>query len=1468
MQWLKDINNQWKLASNDILYTDFKENLKPTENLNIIKSDNNKPVIYIPTHNIHDVYEWFRIFKDSYLYSTNFDKNGFAIHGYFSKERGESIQGWFPNLVEVKATSSNTFKYFNDLFNYYRSSIDYIDTFTNISQLFIDNVEVLNEELVLLKHQYTETLTEYTVNATLSLNNKYYVNITPGDEIYFKIGGTALIRDDNNIYYTDTIISILSEVIGLNTYLVITTKNTILNPVLFTDRDNGIWSKTSYENTNGVYQYLNNTLSPIPEMDDKYKLYNQIVYTYQGLTNSNKEFYLRRIEDTSDPEYTLYPKFNDTHPLVYSEGDAYLIKCEIDYNLDVIKPAHPITAPPYDSTANAYRLLFLDNTMADKVLSTDADGIGTYKLVDSIGDDSMMNLGVSYLLPSATVGLSDIEFYKNDRYGYQNILSVINLDATVQPEYKFKHKLLPGYTNSYKIDFTTLNTLSVLDNVTSTKIEAYYLGALVPKFPAATFAANHLVNLTFTFFDAAKNKTYVALKEQFVINADTSDSSKITFTVTETFDENFINEFNTFNTLPNMVTMTVEAVNTYGTTDTSYVANTNVELLKAAINKTVIGEIYDLPYEIITGGQTYLKFNKIKQSHQAKWENHGASIYVTTGALTYHIDHIYSQYTRQYFKEYYTIDTFLGSYLDTFSNSVLDIAQMQDMAITYKNSLNDPLRFGIEGSNKKPGFGNIIYFGSALKEDIIDNIKPDTFITITPTVTLASDVWVSKIEWDEEQNLGIITTLSYIRIPQTNEVFSISLKKDIQYISMMLSSIFKKSINTIDAPNYSNWSVFKPDTASYAYGLLNYAYDSTTTDINTKIFENITGIVFKEYNEPRISFLKRDKNFLFGNGVIVYVDVASEYDENINVAPISIDGYTLQLGDYVLLKDQVLLYENGIYIFNGAGVPLVPYGSMDLSLYWQVRYGVVNVSKSFVIQYNLPKTPTTPVTFLPKFFTSKKDLRLTMKPVEIAKLGVDNKTQPWQKINSKYDSVELNENELNIQIGINNRRRIRFIDGLTENNIINNINGQGQYAWILDEDVIVEDAVVGCTQTSGPGTGTLIWYTGTWVEGVWVDGIWIQGTWESGTWLNGTWNSFPIQDYYYYVTYTNSNNNLLSTWKTGIWTNGTWNGGIIENIYWINGTFNNGVIQDNFYNNTVNTWLNGTFNNGVIKHILWYNGTFNGGDFEKGIWYSGTFIQLDPTIPARFGISSDSTTGNFHDRTIWYEGIFDGGEFWSGINIVNGLNTPSIHHNGTIWYSGEFRNGYFWGGSFITGVFKNSTWHEGVWFGGYYASSITDVSGSIKQLTINPAQYDEVLDLTPLLGYIANSKHRMNTYFQTAFQALATPTASNAFTYESFINEWDQMYDIPYIDLIYSAATNTTIDLVMSATTAVGTTYVAADPVNHVPDGRPFLCAVFQNSTFKNGVWLNGYMTNSLFDGGSFINGYMIDCTFGINFYP
>lgn len=1887
MKWNKNTDGKWSFINSDVATSSLTESAKDISKLNIVKSDAGKPVVYIPTHNIHDVYEWYRIFRESYKISDNFDKSGFWINAYFSKDRGQSIEGWFPNLVEVKcASDSDNLVYYVDA-GYKRKSVDFIDVGAAYSRLFLDNVEVYEYEFILLKDQHYEIITEYTVENSLNEIDYMYIDYTTIPANSFVVGNPIILQN-STLEYVENVISSLSVVnISGTDYLKIGLVTTLDADVYLTitkaaDLTAGTWTKIDTSSTeNGIYEYKAGALLRVSEMADKYKTYGQIVYCYQGDANANKEFYLRRIEDDTEPDYSYYPDDSMGLPFVYSEGEAYLIKCEIDYNIDQTDPL--LSGVPH-------RMLMLDSEPAEKVMATGTHGTGTYTPVSNINlgigfrmneleftnirdmyaatgsnsrgwltelngllyggtrfggdnnlgvifsidpvtlaynklydfdgtDGSEMNasfivdgtvlygiargggansLGVIFSFDTATdtytnlydfdstdgvgsygslisyagifygtcpaggvnntgtlfsfnpvgsvftklydfdaspavanghspyctlleyggilygttifggssnvgvifsfdplgptytnlhdfngtngstcyfgmaedagifyghtyiggtfgrgvlfsydplgptytklydmpviesyggsvptikdgkiygttraggtatigtifefdpvssiftrlhsfvtadgnntgnnphmiiydnafygqsqqggasgVGtifkfiynpdnelesIDDIIFEKTDINGKQNVLQAFVDDAyfgvPIPPVLEFRHAVLDTnevYTATF--DAPTTNTV-VIDNTTLPSDKVSYVecnyGASVDKFPTGSIIAGDMVRITINFSRDGADE-YIALDHVFVVQEVVANTASfVKLGVFPQIDEDIINEFTSmtdgFGT--SYATVTLGLINIYGEDRTSYTTpQYNLELLEGAINSTPIKEVYELIYTTDTSTNNCLiEVRDVRQQHKWRWSNHGLDVYAPDTTTHYYFEHVQSDMI--YLKEYHDVNEYITSYLSLPAG--MKLAQMADVVLTYNNIANSATRFGIEN--------NKMIFGSDFKEIAIDNIKPSTFINISTVGDTTREVYVHSVEWlenFEEVHVILLTDITMalsgtITIHTIDNISDISKLLKTETINVTAAStgdfditvapatmdgvtlIIGQTIllkdNITDSENgtwefdgagnplinqdaingvyyrpisgyvnsYNSYKLvydpamvigvtsiafseeysdrYNKDSVSYARALMNYVYDVSTVKTG-KLINNLTAIAHRGNSEPMISFAKRDKTFPFANDEIIICAAASTANVNVLVAPASIDTFVLSADDLVVLKNQTAPEENGVWVYVSTGNPMTRYDGFDDTDVYEIANGAVNIGKQYEASYDKPLDyGTTVITMTETEWSAKFDPRLTLKPVAIAKLGVDNLTQPWVKINTKYDSLETTENLLDIQVGINSRRNIRFIDGLTEFNILNDINGQGQYDWILEDDVITSDAVVGCTQVDGPGTGTLIWYTGTWTQGTWVDGIWIQGTWEDGTWLNGTWNSFSITDYYYYVTYNEVNNNAMSTWINGTWTNGTFNGGVMNYVVWMDGTFNNGIIQDG-------TWADGTFTYGIINHILWTTGTFNGGDFQTGVWEGGLFQELDPSKPARFGTESDYT--DVDKRSYWKAGIFDGGEFWAGINYVGGVYYPSVNHSASIWYSGDFRSGEWWGGTFVVGAFRGGTWYDGVWLGGWTITSFVDVTSNVKELYIDPAQYDTLLGT---VGTYDNTKHRLDEYYETSIYLNAIPTSVTAFGNAAFISEFEKVNSTNYVPKPFSSGYASTLSgLKLDITTAScsGTAYQVENIPSHIVSGKAFAYAVWYGGTWKKGIWVNGYWSDGIWESGLWVNGYWANGTFGL----
>lgn len=1885
---LKSTNKKWSGRDNNIYFNDLIENLKPS--VSISKSDDNKPVIYVPVHNINDIYEWYRIFKDNHLYginndfNSNFDRFGFAIHGYFDKESAQSIRTYFPNLYLVKAASSETFEYSGSI----RKSIDYIDNIAaEFDFLTIDGETIHDGESILLKNQYIETASTYVIDTTISTSTSLVFAYTIGDEDKIKKGSVL------RVIFTDSTeqeLDILDTRLESGNFKIIINSDIDISLISYVyDKNNAVWTKTSYETENGLYKYENKYLVRYTEMNSFDTVYNQIVYCYQGSTQKNDEYYLRRIEDNLDSNYSKFPEDSFNVPFYYSKGEAYLIKFEFDYDLSLNDPELPLSPLITNSnwTEDCFRLLYLDHDSANKILAKDQYGIGIYdSLTDvnlgigfmantiynilhifdgntegararntllkqtefgntvlygttriegtnntgtifrynidlntitilhqfsstltpnsklwkygdklygcalggdpappfdgviysydivtntfaiehqfdtgidngsgpyqiyldsntgtlyggtaaaspnailykyhipsstytklhqfSVGDKEnycelcqigdilygITNAGViytydvvldvytainapnttyrsfsgffeysgmlygvisidnklismhptlftlstlySYIVStnSGTPSRSTLCVYNNKFYGttinggaltygvmYEfdpgtstytkimdfgydgkpssststlvehnselystletgdgiygdgliykvlynpgnqnntlNDLTFNKYDANlkynvlqeycdrefyaspISPNFKFRHKeLAPNETYdlnmifdssySYKMQLTT-NTLSVT-----------YHSSVLYKIPVGAFKKGDFIKFTVDFLPSGTDQ-YNALEQIFVVtNITTDTTNSLVLNFFPYLDTNFVNEYNAFYTAPNLIDFTIGCINQYGDYIINYITpEYNLSLLENAINKTIIKDTYMLEYHTDNSNYSYIDIFNTKQTHRDKWANHGIDLYVSTLDTHNYFRHKYDINDKLiYYKEYYDINEYLTNYLLL---SDYKIAQLQDNTIDYYNIVADD-RFGLEY--------NKIILGKDYRQYAYENLKSGTFINIIPSVASeTNNVYIQSIA-DIENETILTTTTIFSNIPGTNEPVTIEPVKEISKISTLLKNEFYRvvaastaNVNTaspgatLDGITLTNGDLIllknqstssqngvwkfngaasaltqqniddkfvlvlngttnsyktyqssyvapltigatsvtyneildkykknvvsaSKDTSSYAHALMNYLKDLSNNN-NSDLLNNISTIIYSENGEPRVSFIKRENTFDFGKLNIPedYTIVQGVFTTDIDVLnpPSTIGTHTIKEGDLILLTANVTISENGVYTYNGQNFnPILTRLSGPYSIY-DYYFPYNDAMTEFYAWYsdNLGEVWTS----VNNTSSLKYDTRLYLKPIAIAKLGVDNETQPWRKISYKYDVLESEENLITIQSNINGRRRIRFVDGLTEYNILNNVNGQGQYDWILDDNVDVLDAVVGCTQDNGPGTGTLIWYTGTWNDGIWVDGIWINGTWMNGTWMNGTWNSYVINDFWYYVEYIEVQTPLSSRWYNGTWMNGTHNGGT-----WYNGTWTDGTWNGGYFTNGI--WLYGIWNNGYFSNGTWTDGIWNNGYFESGEWIYGTFDKIDSSLDSIFGYNS-----TISNRAIWRNGTFKDGEVWSGkVSIGSGNFTAAVDdHRRTIMFACKFEFGIFKSGTIVQCAWHDGIFENGVWLGGYYATLTANTTSAIKEFTIDTDQYYNILGEN-------NFDHNIHNIGQTSVYLFGYLTSANITAQGSNASFWKSLfYDMneDYNTSTYSPKTISTLYNNNSTLLYLGTAsgdclsptpaFIVDDPLTGDMNGSPFIASVWLNGTWKDGIWCNGIAKNGTFEKGMFIRGYIEQAsTFGVN---
>lgn len=1677
--WIKD-KERWVISNNDIALSNIKEIAKPYSDLNIIKSDKKKSIIYVPVHNIHDIYEWYRLFFNSHIighpdYTTNKDKFGFWIHGYFDKESSQSIKTYFPNLKLVKTASTSSFIYVDDT----KYSSDFIDINATFPTFNLDGVDILDGEYVLLKDQIKYIANKNTVQSfndfTITIN--YYGGI----ENEYKIGSTLTYINIDGIYKNVIIKSISNDGLIVN----ITVDTLLDNPVYCWDKFNNpyITDVANEGLENGIYQYKDKLLTRISEMDDEFKVYNQVVYCYQGKTNQNKEYYLRRLNNKfiphtiiPNPYYSKFPTVTAGQPFIYSEGEAYLVKFEFDYNLDINQPEHPVGNGLFisDNTESAYRMLFLDQDIASKIMISDTHGIGTYQpitlnissgfykdniisiqgvayftidfklysptsyntlnvlgskiekeIYENYPLDGNGNNGTHYINPLESQISNPIENYTI--YDFSGLLSVVNTSYTYEND-----RITPPVFST--LNLTNDNTPGGLEHTTEVFISSTtpnLWGYWLQMYNYAVFRyliSGGTEDGTQTLIDGAyipkgifiKMKIeydkgsgyYTALDETFLITRNdfiqdiivlvgdpniTQNANDFKFRIYPKLSDNFINEFNNYTNDPlrtdvkykisfDLVqSMDVASINLLDFNNRSHAL-----LLEQTLSKFELDKIYeleinpainyevndaiviDIPNLIVTdailaatptginnpnpltftigdllmihsqtnalengiyiyqgpnkklirsnilftestvfqsncsfsSGSTQFLYNPVfTPTPTTEFPEYGITnitfIPISTGDLSTDISIIkprqeyhnkYSLYSTtlannnngtpisiDYVSDWeyqnniglnpvnlkaiygpnYSVNNYLENYLGITSNvqgnQEIDYVGFPQISTSYLNTENDINRVGFEQ--------NKIILGSSFKNEILRIHKNILFTIDYPAYTIV-DILILDIKWIESLQIVVIET-NYMFDSTINNAYSDPNQLDPITITF---EIDKNNVQTNHFNITQNISSFRPDTAGYAYYLMNGQNSKGTLLPNTFISETATGIWYKENSEPRVSFSKRDKFYNF-NQIEEYnnipdnpynVDVATTGPINVNVAPAVIDGYTPNNGEIILVRLNTILTENTVYIYNGPGVPMTGFFLVSSIIYFYAINGTINGNQYFQKQgrkYLL-------INPIKKRLLS--DPRLYLRPIEIAKLGVDNDTQPWQKVSYKYDITEIEPNKVNIQVGINERKRIRFVDGLTEFNILNNINNQGQYDWILNDNVELEDAIVGCTQINGPGTGDLIWYNGTWFSGTWVNGIWISGTWVNGTWLNGTWHSYAIQDYWFYVEYTPIEILGPSTWQSGTWTNGTWNHGL-----WKLGVWNDGIWNDGIWND--GTWNSGIWNNGYFQDGTWNSGNFNNGYFEAGTWNSGIFDRIDGSKESIFGYNS-----TLSKRAIWIKGIFKDGEIWAGQDNTFSVPTASlVDHRATILFSVNIKTCKFRSGTVVACLWEDGIFYNGVWIGGYYASFITNNNTNSKKLLINPNQYFNALGIT-------NTSHNMHILGISGYFTFAHLTSANYVTQGANATFWKEaclpmfeennplglqyqlstldtafVNDSTHINLMYSTSGDCLSPLPI---------YTIDNQTTGELDGSPFIASIWLDGTWKNGTWANGYAYTGTFEQGQFLRGYIDNAiTFGVD---
>lgn len=1369
----------------------------------------NRSILYMPVHNSDDIYEWYRIFNDAYLFkdltATNYIDNighGVGITLYSNCDRAKTIKAWFPNLVEVKAISSDVFEYTYDGVDILRRSVDYIDNyvFGVEDNLYIDGTLINVGERVLLKNQYIERLWLFglaigDLSGVASIygidnvgkNIRIIVDSTviKNYDTVFRDGGIFVgIKGDGTIVEYDIVSVFISDASVVGKYFLdirLGEFSELLGIEYCADKVNGIYEMDeSMMIENGVYTYTGTGLVRIEEMGMTEKVYNQLVYGYQGKTNMNKTYYLRRHEgkhydvghseyDVMDPfkinkYYGKYPCDGYELPFRYSLGNPQLIECEVTYDV-AMQPldfsavdmtcssfnnsynylAHPSHDGPYTWSDNIFRLLYLDYNMARKLQSKSKIGPADYTIKD------------------------DLVFYEN---GSVNVPETIKFDVSTNI-YNYLNK----YVNKIGANF-------VINDITFHAIKLSNIGTIITELSDCTLhdvEADILIDGTMNKITIDLDSSYGSLSlpynEGFIrlridvmdgVDVINSFDSEIYVNMTKIgtvleldivpgFDKNMVDDlFLNYNNDPLIVTnIGIEFISSFIYDDnllpyTDIYDNEYMNNFINSVNKTILGHVYDFGYkinvnEIINPDNSItktldnitLKLNKIRNNFNTYiYDDMTQSIELYIGGNTLSSE-IVCNYKNVYGPNY-TISEYMN-YID-LPNVLLETRT--DMQLNFNDDITSPLYCKIIESNKHDDFGTVLELGFGFKQYVLENIKEHSYYKVVEHSNLLSYklVFVNSVEYDYETKIARIVFNNLINgyEPGTNDYIHIDPAFTLTDLSDIYESNFNINHNIANNSDYllpidemSNYSPILPSTYAVANDIIN----------SREHFFNLTGVVYKEFNEPVYTFFKRDKKFRFDNYAII--DITSilvnsvtytehYYSGTTNIEYLELDiindgSHLYVVDDLILLCGQLDIRYNGIYkvVTVNASSILVTKQGITNNAYYKASTGLNNGSMKFVTYDGNYLSYITPIYTYTLDYRKKNDLRLNITFLRTARLGVDNDYQPFIPINHNRDSIEVIENIVSVSNNINAYNAIRFIDGLSYNNIINNIDGQGQFAWILHENVVTENAVVGKMIDPITGLEILVWYKGKWVDGVWCNGIWIQGEWINGVWVNGQMYSYGITDNILTVTinYSTIIENL-TVFKNGTWYNGIHYNGIMENVDWKNGTLKGGRILTGYWENgTVDGHYNPLYNveEAVIEHIYWKNGTFNKGYFNKGYWENGIFND------GVFG-SEAYLSNEYSDRAIFIKGIINAGTF----------TTKNNEHNATIIYTGKF-TGTLNSGTLIFVDINGSTINDGVYIGGYY-STLTP-TGTTTKIDYTPSSWDVLLGLTTLNGYIPNTNY-------------------------------------------------------------------------------------------------------------------------------
>ena len=1375
--------------------SDFSSNLE-ANNIFVVDGEDSYAHVYTPCWKFDDVYEYFRLYSSGYPTK---DRYGFLIRGEFSPARAAS---YFSNIKTVRLATSNTSAVAVD--DVTRRSADYISDFSSVS--VIDGKELYDGDRVLVKDQYTETLTTYSYTSIGTYTVRILDNVSPFIREYFSDGNKVVFVDGNSAVSTGTIINKRIELITGSNYLVFDVYDGVPDSALgytVADPTDGLWTKSWNASENTIYKYsVGAGLTEENDLETEDDARDAYVWVLEGDDNKDRTFRLDRDSDGS----VIYGTGGSVD-MYFTEVTPSVIQHRMNYNIDPVAPAY---------SSNRFKTLLLDYDMATKLKAYDTSS-GTRRLKTG-------QVFSSYLFQK-------VKLYTSCD-GETNILGEINdtiFSRSQAPNYAFvpigvnqeQYKtvagdvLLASTTGGYiEMDNNHFNTVAG-DFI---YVRGYDGSDMVFE---STFIAQTTVNSTggtdtFSLWPAIPSEVRTELADSGIsflvenlnvcLPSGPISLNNATFTtnlsgwsqtpsgIAWTAGSNRANVvvagynstvlYQGVSFLPEKVYFT--SIDYQSDTDIQIVADDGSGDFATVLETVPAGSgTYETPLDagyVIPSGTTHIGFRVLALSTSltatSTWID---NVVITTKS----VPNIVSNINRSPVGRYYVASNPSGEILSlSFGDSTEGI-------------------YGNEEVEVKVNTGGGYVSALKLKYDQDRATLPKTIYSPFYNV----DTLLDQIDG------GTTFPSNYDFTQSHNDTFT--------YNNVLGSSRFGIENNKIHI------------------GSALADYDYLMPGMYVEVYNNTTSSVVKQ----SVLIVKKVAS---GSEVVYHTNTVFDSSPS--------------PGDSVQLRIRLVVSEMSDDLYStlsGYNTPTQEAYAGFIAQSTDVPSNVTNILYKGYDGYPVLLSSLVP--------GDSSDARNDMAPIAYYRVGTDIKLQPAKVIaDSDWSLTDVNKIEITSTSSLNTK--IRFVDGLKEIYVSgqvttdasgNDMTWQQKYGWILSPGVVVVNAVVG-----KDSSGNMIWYKGDWRSGVWEDGTWMSGTWRKGTWKGGTWNAYKISDdgnQNVSVIYGDTKD-TYSTWYSGTWITGTWNQGTWKDGTWKDGNWEDGTWEDG-------TWIFGTWNQGTWKAGDWKNGLWNSGDFETGTWNAGTWNQSTSTL-SRFGTKATTTDRAFWYGGTWNGGQFHSYMKLDANSspVVSDDHSLSVWFAGT-WNAGEWYGGTFVAGTWGQTLSAPSTWHGGVWLGGWRVQSITE-QGSTKIITLDPGQYDTLLSISNTSHHMQNGQSVTFTGVPNADTAFSNALLTNKIVDNGSVIISGTTVSLA--NACFKRVTvldDSTISITINQNIGSTTWYNDSQGVtSDSPDGRPMCGALWNGGTWKNGTWLNGTWTKGVFESGIFANGLFLQGDFGVSY--